>query len=105
MCATMPAGTFASAYTRGLDVRRSACGASSEESVPIRGAALRFRLRQSLLAGSLRFSGQIGNEPIAVVDQFLSRPPAVGGSDGVFAEERKRDRRVAVGDDGVGQHA
>ena len=50
-------------------------------------------------------AAQVGDERLAPVVQAAQRAAAVRAADGVLAEERKRDRRIAVGDDRVGQHA
>src|SRR5215472_116189 len=94
MCATRPAGTFASTYTRGRGVRRSACGASSDDSVPIALFVRRF--------GFLR---QVGDERVALVHEFFPCPASVRRPNGVLGKKRERNGRIAVGDDGVGEHA
>src|SRR5204863_5971237 len=48
---------------------------------------------------------EIGHQFLALVVQVLPLPRAVLASDGVLAEQGKRDRRVAVRDDGVRQLA
>ena len=63
---------------------------------------LRFNFR---LTRGLRLAVQIGDERVALVHELALRATVVFGSDRVFAEQRKRYRRIAVGDDGIGQDA
>src|SRR2546430_16357568 len=105
---------------RGRGESRTACGASSEDRVPI--ATLNFQISSlnshrwelsvessdlslSLFLNRLGLAREGGDQFVAAVDQLLARPPAVRRADRIFTEERERDRRVAIGDDGVGQHA
>src|SRR4051794_1475872 len=57
------------------------------------------------LPGGFRLPHQIGDERVAFRDQLAAGAPAVRGSNRVLAEQRERNRRIAVGDDRVGQHA
>ena len=73
--------------------------------VPIISAgSLRHRLLVARCA-AFAWRSRSATSCVALVHELLARPAAVRRSDGVLAEQRKRDRRVAVGDDGVGQHA
>src|SRR4029453_10850559 len=58
-----------------------------------------------LRGGRLPLFSQLDDERLALVVQPLALALAVLAPDGVLAEQRKRDRRVAVGNDGVGQNA
>src|SRR5206468_12680918 len=51
------------------------------------------------------FLPELRDERIALVNQFLARTPGVLRSDRVLAEQRKRDRRIAVRNDGIRQNA
>src|SRR5438552_15060243 len=113
---------------RGRGERRSAWAANSEGRVPMRrkrkNAEMQqcknatrilafwhscilalFGLREALLLRRLRFPCKRHDELISFVHELLASPAPVGRTHGVLAEERERDRRVAIGDDGVGQHA
>src|SRR5262245_49018960 len=85
---------------RGRGVRRSACGASSEESVPTESL-----LDRPFFVRGLRFPLQRGDELVTLVHEVLALAAAVLRPDRVLAEQRERDRRIAVGDDGVGKNA
>ena len=54
---------------------------------------------------AVRLPLQLGHQRVALVHELLARAPAVLRPDGVLAEQRKRDRRIAVRHDRVGQHA
>src|SRR5438552_2789448 len=85
---------------RGCGMSRSACGASSSDRIPTLTSY--FYLLTSNFLGLAR---QRRDELIALVQQLLARTAAVGRPDRVLTEEREGDRRIAVRDDGVGQHA
>ena len=108
---------------------RATCGASSEASVPIRpvyrppvgprmrrsvsvrcliGAGRFRRARSSMGFGSSRPRAPAAADPRPApraCGPALRRAPAVCRSDGILAEQRERDRRIAIGDDRVRQHA
>src|SRR5881397_3682265 len=107
---------------------RSACGPSSDESVPMAEiwhsesgiwefvpAFLSFRISQhqvripdsrfllpnctvTLHPRGFRFPRQGGDQLIALVHQVLPLPPSVRRADRVLAENGKRNRRIAVRD-------
>src|SRR6478735_369762 len=115
---TTPHGMLASAYTLGTSLR-VATGINSDASVPTtssdrRGASrpdpaglsvpVEFRrfVRDGLRFASLFcLTHKVGDEFVALVQELAARPAAILGTDGVLAEQRKRNRRVAVGHDGV----
>ena len=62
-------------------------------------------LQLQLLASHLRFTSERGHELVAFVHELFPLAASVGRADGIFAEERKRDRRIAVRHDRVGKDA
>src|SRR5262245_46379734 len=78
---------------RGRAASRAAWSASSADSVP------------TFVPRSLCFARQISDELLTLMDELLARAAAVRRSNRVFAEQRERNRRIAVRDDGVGQDA
>src|SRR5207245_11267384 len=97
---------------RGRGDSRTACGASSEDRVPI--ATLTFQISRlnphrcevsvessdlslSLLLSSLGLARESGDQFVAAVDQLLARPPSVRRADRIFTEAPQRYRRIAVG--------
>src|SRR6478609_127917 len=103
---TRPAGTLASAYTRGRSATASATGPSSFHSVPMafpsRLLISFLFLRLQLLA---RFFFQLRDQLLALSEQPLALAPAVLVTHRVFTEQRERDRRIAIRDGGIRQHA
>ena len=69
------------------------------------GGLRRDGLRGARVARLPRLTQQVGDELVATVHELLARPAVVFRADGVLAEERERDGRIAVGDDRVRQHA
>src|SRR5258705_6682800 len=69
------------------------------------GHRLRLLVRLWMRARrALRLGAQRRDERVALVHEPFPGPAAVPRADDVFAEERKRDRRVAIRDDRVGKH-
>src|SRR5438034_1384352 len=64
-----------------------------------------FGLREALLLRRLRFPCERSDELISLVHELLASPAPIRRTHGVLAVERERDRRGAIGDDAVGQHA
>src|SRR5712691_3556165 len=112
---TRPAGTFASTYTRVCSVSLSACGPSSDARVPmLRRLPVPFQIRHRLCLlvrlrvrarRVFRLGTQLRDERVALVNQLLPLTAAISGANGVLAEERERDRRIAIRDDRIRQHA
>src|ERR671922_301404 len=110
---------------------RLACEASSEPRVPMTGFALstafvlctfKFALRLSmslqighrlnligrsrmLLACRVRLLLEHRHQLVTPVHQLLAWTAVVLGPNGILTEERKGNRRIAIGDHRVGQHA
>src|SRR5262245_15362841 len=114
---TRPAGTFASTYKRGCPAMRPACGPSSEASVPMTrvtpssmplqvGHRLdRVDWRLMLAARCACFLLERHDQLVTSVNERFARTPIVIGSNGVLAEQRKSDRRIAVRDHRVRKNA
>src|SRR5258705_11556469 len=69
------------------------------------GHRLRLLVRLRLRARrALRLRAQRRDERVALVHEPFPGPAAVPRADDVLAEERKRDHRVAIRDDGGGKH-
>src|SRR5262252_4978506 len=103
---------------RGCGDSRSACGTSSLDSVPICFVlptsyfvlptfVLLLRTDFSVAFFERRFSlaRQRSDQRVAPVHELLAHAATVRRSDRVLAEQRKRYRRIAVGDDRVRQYA
>src|SRR5678816_1242835 len=108
MAETVPAGRFASTYTRGAPASSSAIGRSPDASVPMCGSLSRLPfclcVRAFLLRGGA-LAPQLGHELVATMVEILAFARVPLAADGVLAEERESDGRIAVGDDCVRKHA
>src|SRR5262245_46889785 len=117
MYVTRPAGTFASTYRRGCPAMRPGGAPSSEARLPMTrvtpssmplqvGHRLdRVDWRLMLAPCCARFLLERRDQLVTSVNERLARTPIVIGSNGVLAEERESDRRIAVCDHRVRKNA
>src|SRR5687768_9501985 len=113
MAETMPAGMLASTYTRGAPASSPAIAPSPDARVPMVGWSAMAQARSALLSalavallvrrGALPL--EIRDERVALEIERLALALGPPAADRVLAEQRERDRRIAVRDDRVGQHA